>query len=788
MRLAVFSHKPCWSSVNSPSGYATDGGFPFQMNALSQLFDETRLVVPCAEPLSRAGEIALEGNNLSVAQLSPPTGRGVLRKLGLALWLFRNTPVIFRELLTADAVHAPIPGDIGTIGMLLAFVMRKPLLVRHCGNWLKPVTRAEHFWKWFMEKFAGGRNVMLATGGSPEPPSHKNSRVHWIFSTSLSQRELQAGQVREWSTHGPRLIIVCRQEDQKGTGTVIQSLPLIVKEFPNVSLDVVGDGDSLKDFRVLAQSLGVHDRTYFHGKVDHAAVGDLLRQADLFCYPTRASEGFPKVVLEALASGLPVLTTRVSVLPELIGNGGGVLLDEGTPAVVAEAVIEIFAKGDRYCAMSALAIKTAQQYSLECWVETIAAHLRPVWGDLKDPRSNSFTISNVKDLKVCFVAGTLGRGGAERQLIYMLRALKAAGIKIRVLCLTKGEPFEAEIKAMGISVKWVGASRWRPVRLFQIVRELRREPANIIQSAHFYTNIYTAIAARLLGKRSIGAIRNDVTSELRSNGTMGWSQLHLPQHLIANSALGCQRAIGERIRPERVHLVPNVVEVSERPRQSHPHKKSQIVILFAARLTEQKRPDRFIHALRKVADTRPDLDFKGILAGDGPLRPRLEQLAGTLGLSPRYVEFLGELADLKTVYRQADLLVLTSQWEGTPNVLLEAMACGLPVVASRVGGVAELVKDGVNGFLVEADDIDSIARSILTLLEDSELRERMGSEGHRAVQLKHSPSNLGESLVLVYRQVLRGAASPVHARSIQKSPTHSQLDRSNTSTPKGELV
>jgi glycosyltransferase involved in cell wall biosynthesis len=161
-------------------------------------------------------------------------------------------------------------------------------------------------------------------------------------------------------------------------------MPAIIKEFPNASLDVVGDGDSLKDFRDLAQCLGLSDRIVFHGKVDHTTVVELLKQADLFSYPTRASEGFPKVVLEALACGLPVVTTRVSVLPELIGKGGGVLLDEATPAAMAEAVADVFSNRDRYYTISALAIETAQQYSLECWRDTIAEHLRSAWGGLKD--------------------------------------------------------------------------------------------------------------------------------------------------------------------------------------------------------------------------------------------------------------------------------------------------------------------------------------------------------------------------------------------------------------------
>ncbi|MCI0551024.1 MAG: glycosyltransferase, partial [Anaerolineae bacterium] len=383
-RLAVFSHKPCWSSSASPSGYATDGGFPFQMRALSELFDATTLVVLCSSQKNHAGEIPLQGYNLSVAPLTTPAGSGIWRKAALPFWLIGNSPVLVREIFRADAVHTPIPGDIGTIGMLLAFVLRKPLFVRHCNNWFLQRTTAERFWKWFMERFAGGRNVMLTTGGAPEPPSPRNPAIRWIFSTSLTEPELKACLSRrdQSSPKRARIIIVCRQEKGKGIEVVIESLPLLLKDFPEATLDVVGDGSSLTELKRLATKLGVSDRAAFHGKVDHTRVMHLLQQAEVFCFPT-ASEGFPKVVLEAMACGLPVVTTRVSVLPQLIGNGSGILIEEATPDAVAQAVLRCLADAKRYHAMSAQAIETAKQYSLEQWRNTIGDLLQKAWGPLR---------------------------------------------------------------------------------------------------------------------------------------------------------------------------------------------------------------------------------------------------------------------------------------------------------------------------------------------------------------------------------------------------------------------
>jgi glycosyltransferase involved in cell wall biosynthesis len=384
MRLAVVSHKVCWPSKGSPSGYATDGGFPFQMQAISELFDETHLIIPVTASSHPTGEVSLVGRKLSVTPLAVPAGKNYVRKLGLPWWLIKNLPVIVRQIRDADAVHTPIPGDVGTIGLLIALSLRKPLLVRHCGNWFVRRTAAEYFWRWLLERTADDRTVVLATGGSANPPSTRNPNVRWIFSTSLRELELEqcASKRTGVARDGPRLIIAARQEWEKGTGIVIESLPLLEAKYPNISLDVVGEGAALSAFRLAAKHSGVAHRVRFHGKVNHAQVMSLLRDADLFCFPTTSSEGFPKAVLEALACGLPVVTTRVSVLADLIGAGGGMLLNQATPTEVARGIEWCLSDDERYRALSSAAINTAGRYSLERWRDTIGSFLAPGWGPL----------------------------------------------------------------------------------------------------------------------------------------------------------------------------------------------------------------------------------------------------------------------------------------------------------------------------------------------------------------------------------------------------------------------
>lgn len=357
------------------------------MQAISELFSSTELVLPCQSNASAFGLSPLKGNLLRVRPLTALEGQGLKRKLRMLIWLLQNIPVIWVAVRRADAVHTPIPGDIGTIGMVFSLIQRKRLFVRHCGNWFVQRTVAERVWKWAMEHLAGGRNVMLATGGAVDRPSKRSPHVRWIFSTSLRFDQMLASVPEKQPLKGRlRLIIVCRQEERKGTDIVIACLPLIFSSFPNASLDIVGDGSLLKRLKQQVSSLGLDGHVTFHGKVEQARVLELLRDAHVFCYPTSASEGFPKVVLEALANGLPVITTNVSVLPQLIRSGCGVLLDEPTPAALAAAVTQICSENSEYHSMSLRAKEISRKYSLENWRDQIGEMLRDSWGvaDLAD--------------------------------------------------------------------------------------------------------------------------------------------------------------------------------------------------------------------------------------------------------------------------------------------------------------------------------------------------------------------------------------------------------------------
>jgi len=386
MQLTILSHKETWRDSESPSDFATIGGFPFQMKAISELFDRTILMVPVRSFPAPPGLRPMTGHNMSILALDEPAGRDLRRKISIITWLPVNLSGIWRNVRQADAVHAPIPGDIGTIGLLVALAQRKPLFVRHCGSWGNTTTLADRFLNWLLPRIAGGRNVVMATGGGDTPPCPQNTNIQWIFSTTLTQAEYNSIQAADpWQAGQPlRLVTASRLAPSKNTAAILHAFPQILDKLPNTSLDVLGEGDARGALEQSAAELGIGDRVRFHGNVPHEQVIDTLSHSHIFVFPTQVKEGFPKAVLEAMACGLPVIASDVSVIPHLIGVQNGCILADTTPEAVSQAVLNLTSNPRRLSEMSASARETAGAYTLEAWRDTIGEQLQAAWGPLSE--------------------------------------------------------------------------------------------------------------------------------------------------------------------------------------------------------------------------------------------------------------------------------------------------------------------------------------------------------------------------------------------------------------------
>lgn len=213
------------------------------------------------------------------------------------------------------------------------------------------------------------------------------------------------------------------------------------------------------------------------------------------------------------------------------------------------------------------------------------------------------------------------------------------------------------------------------------------------------------------------------------------------------------------VPPERVVQIDNAIDVEEFARRlSLADAKrrldwpaERLLIGAVGRLAEEKGFDVLIRAVARLAAEGRDVGLA--IAGDGPEHARLTQLVAELGVADR-VRLLGFVADPTALYEAMDVYALSSRREGLPNVLLEAMAFEVPIVAARVAGVPKLVDDGASGLLIPAEDLDALVATLGRLCEDAALRRRLGQTGRETVVNRFSFAARMAKIAAVYNDVL----------------------------------
>jgi glycosyltransferase involved in cell wall biosynthesis len=357
--------------------------------------------------------------------------------------------------------------------------------------------------------------------------------------------------------------------------------------------------------------------------------------------------------------------------------------------------------------------------------------------------------------RVALLAGKLGQGGAEKQLVYMARALCQAGVDVRLYSLTRGEFHEAELQRLGLPPCWVGRFSSPLARLATLTAALRQFRPHIVQSAHFYTNLYASLSGRLCRAVAIGALRSDLAFHLETHGRWARWLLHMPSALLANSYAAKRDLEGLSIRA-KISVIPNVIDLAgfDAPCSEAAPSLGAVgrpVAVALGNLIAVKRLERFLLALAQAR--RVVAGLTGVIIGDGPERPDLEQRADALGLLPEGVRFMGRRNDVPALLKQADMLVLCSDHEGFPNVLLEAMAARLPVITTPVGDGAVVVQDGVTGYLVACHDVDGMAERMARVAGSPNLRRQLGEAGRKRAEQEYSFESLAARLLLVYQNL-----------------------------------
>jgi sugar transferase (PEP-CTERM/EpsH1 system associated) len=335
-------------------------------------------------------------------------------------------------------------------------------------------------------------------------------------------------------------------------------------------------------------------------------------------------------------------------------------------------------------------------------------------------------------------------GGAQLALLRLLAGLDRERFVPTVACLYNGDRAVAQrIRALGIPVTDLGmTARWRWDAFGWLYRLLRHERPTILHAWMFHANLPGRVLGRLAGVPIIiTSRRNENIGGAMRERFNRWTA-HLDDRVVAVCELARQAEIERAgVALEHVVTIYNGVDVTQFPVasvQATAQARRAIgmpvkvpLVGSLGRLHPQKGFSDLLTAFAQVRQRIPSVRL--FVAGDGELRDDLEAQARSLGMAEA-VTFAGVRADVPEILAALDVFVLPSLWEGMPNAVLEAMASGLPVVATAVGGTPEVVMDGVTGLLVPPQDPGALARAIERLLCDPGLRRTMGRAGRRRVE------------------------------------------------------
>lgn len=360
--------------------------------------------------------------------------------------------------------------------------------------------------------------------------------------------------------------------------------------------------------------------------------------------------------------------------------------------------------------------------------------------------------------RILYITGQLGRGGAEQQFYYLLRTLRP---EAKVLSLRAGGYWAGPIRELGYEVieleRQGRADLGRMWRSYQIMREYDPDIVHLVLDNAYA--LYGRIPALLQRRRVIVGVRgqlNDVPSWYYTIRRFFLNRL--VKFVLPNSEATRSALLAQGLGAEKVVVIPNGIDIEWIRAQANEGEnplpenwRDCFVIGAVGKLNAIKAPDIFVGAARIAYEKRSDLRF--IFLGEGPLQDEMQTRIRELGLES-VILLPGHRHDVPRWLAAFHLFAMTSRKEGMPNAIMEAMALGLPVVATDAGGCRELVREGETGYILPIDDVQAVAQRWLTLAGDAELRARMSARA-QAIIAEYSLERMAQRYGQVYEQVMR---------------------------------
>jgi glycosyltransferase involved in cell wall biosynthesis len=364
-------------------------------------------------------------------------------------------------------------------------------------------------------------------------------------------------------------------------------------------------------------------------------------------------------------------------------------------------------------------------------------------------------------------------GGTERQFTGLSMALDADRFDLRVACLRREGPFLDAFTERGIPVEeftfptFFSAAFGRQV--LRLARYLSRERVQVVQGYGLYGNLLAIPAARLAGVPvAIASVRDRGVYLTASQKRVQRFACQFADCVLANAESVREWLVEGGYDGSRIKVIRNGIDLARFVNPAPPAPGQGLreslglpldspVVVALARLNPSKGLDHLLDAAAHLAERHPAARFVFIGGGpDAAYRATLDARAASLGIADR-VRFIGERTDVAPLLGQATISVLPSLSEALPNSVLESMAAGVPVVATRVGGIPEVIEDGVTGLLVPPGDSRALADAIGRLLDTPSWACAMGRSGRETAVQRFSTERMVRATEEVYEGLIARA-------------------------------
>jgi glycosyltransferase involved in cell wall biosynthesis len=372
--------------------------------------------------------------------------------------------------------------------------------------------------------------------------------------------------------------------------------------------------------------------------------------------------------------------------------------------------------------------------------------------------------------KVLLLIPTLDHSGAEKQFALLASRLPRPEFDVHAVTLTRGGPYEAMIREAGVPVTHLGKrAKFDPLALWRLRSLIQAERPDILHSWIFAANAYSRLVAGhdawpkvLVSERCVDSWKSPWQLWLDRR------QIGRTTRLIgnSNSVADFYRTLG--VPAEKLAVIPNAVEIPAETSADNPADRDRLlaefdippgsrIVGFAGRLAPQKRVKDIVWAMQVLQQLRDRVYL--LLIGDGPERTSLVELAKHVGCD-HLVRFAGHRDDAARLIGLMNVFWLASDFEGMSNSIMEAMAAGVPVVASDIPPNRELVVDGQTGFLVKVGDGVGMAQFADRILADPALAQRLGEAGRERMRTEFSVEKMVSRHAELYRQVVAPGDAP----------------------------